>query len=226
MFDRIAGRYDLLNRLLSFGLDGGWRRRTVSALVLPPDARVLDIATGTGDLAREILVAVPGARVIGLDPAPEMLSIATRKLAAAGLGDRVEFRQGTAEELPFPDASFDGVAIAFGIRNVPDVPAALAEMARVTRPAGRIAILELLEPDHGPLASLARIHVRHLVPRMGALISSPAAYRYLQESIRRFPPLGVFAAEMERSGLRVMSARRLSFGAVGLFVAAPGISPS
>ena len=138
MFDRIARRYDLLNRVLSFGNDQRWRRRAVRSLDLDParPARVLDLATGTADLAILIARTHPAAKVIGVDPAERMLEEGRRKVEAAGLADRVELVPGDAETLPFPEAHFDAVTIAFGIRNVPDRLRGLREMARVTRPGG------------------------------------------------------------------------------------------
>lgn len=221
MFDRIAGRYDLLNRLMSLGLDRGWRRRTVAALPQTPGARVLDLATGTADVALEVLRQNPAATVVGLDPSPKMLEIGAAKVAALGLGERIELRSGRAEDLPFADDSFDGVTIAFGIRNVPDRARALAEMARVTRRDGRVAILELGEPSSGLLAPLARFHVRRLVPRLGAWLSGDREYRYLQTSIAAFPTATELARRMAEAGLEVLAVRPLAFGACNLFVARP-----
>src|SRR5690606_29717358 len=139
MFDAIADRYDLVNRVISLGVDQSWRRKTVAALELWQGARVLDLATGTADLAIQVALDTPGATVIGLDPSERMLALGRRKVHDALLTDRVELQQGDAQALPYPDNSFDGVCIAFGIRNVPDRRRALAEMARVTRKGGRTA---------------------------------------------------------------------------------------
>ncbi|HEU0031356.1 MAG TPA: bifunctional demethylmenaquinone methyltransferase/2-methoxy-6-polyprenyl-1,4-benzoquinol methylase UbiE [Kofleriaceae bacterium] len=221
MFDRIAGRYDFVNRVLSLGLDKSWRRRTVRALNLGEQPRVLDLATGTGDLAIDIARMAPGATVIGLDPSHEMLAVAERKLARRELGDRVSLVVGDAQQLPYRNCELDAVTIAFGIRNVPDRMQALREMARVVRPGGRIAILELCEPKRGVLGKLARLHTRHVVPRLGALLSGAREYRYLQTSIAAFPPAEEFAAMMERAGLHVIEVVPLTFGACTLFVATP-----
>jgi demethylmenaquinone methyltransferase/2-methoxy-6-polyprenyl-1,4-benzoquinol methylase len=221
MFDKIAARYDAMNRVLSFGLDRGWRRRTVRALQLGEAPRVLDLATGTGDLAIDIACMHPGATVIGLDPSREMLAIAERKLAARGLADRVTLVRGDAQRLPYRDCEMDAATIAFGIRNVPDRLAALREMARVVRPGGRVAVLELGEPRRGVLARAARFHTRHVVPRLGALLSGAREYRYLQRSIAAFPPSPEFAALMERAGLHVVEVAPLTFGVCTLYVATP-----
>lgn len=219
MFDAIAPRYDLLNRVLSLGIDQGWRRRTVSALRLAPGARVLDLATGTGDLAIQIARREPAASVVGLDPSTRMLAIGQSKVEAAGLGARVTLILGDAQRLPFADGSFDAITMAFGIRNVPDRPRALAEMARVLRPGGRVAILELSEPRSGLMGHLARIHVHHVVPRLGALLSGAREYRYLQQSIAAFPSPEEFAEVMRQSGLAVIEVTPLSFGVAALHVA-------
>jgi demethylmenaquinone methyltransferase/2-methoxy-6-polyprenyl-1,4-benzoquinol methylase len=221
MFDGIAPRYDLLNRLMSFGLDRGWRKKTVRALALAPGARALDLATGTADVAMAIARTHPDCRVVGIDPSLGMLEIGRRKLADQNLADRITLQAGDAQALDLDDDSFDGVCIAFGIRNVPDRARALAEMARVTRPGGRVAILELSEPQRGLLAPLARFHIRRLVPRLGALLSGSNEYRYLQRSIAAFPPPEEFADLMRAAGLDVLAVTPLSFGVCHLYVGTP-----
>jgi len=221
MFDRIAGRYDLLNRLMSMGVDQSWRRKTVLAMNLPPGARVLDLATGTADLALMIARHHPDAHVVGSDPSIQMLEVGMEKVTRGGLDDRVELHVGDAQALPYADDSFDGCCIAFGIRNVPDRSAALAEMARVTKPSGRVAVLELGEPNVGWLSPIARFHVRKVIPRLGGMLSGSREYRYLQESIAAFPPTDEFARQMQASGLHVLEVKPLTFGACTLFVAEP-----
>lgn len=221
MFDRIAHRYDLLNRVLSLGIDQGWRRRAVRALDLDPGARVLDLATGTADLAILIARKTPDANVVGLDPAERMLAVGRTKTTKAGLDDRVELITGDAQKLPFPDDSFDGVTIAFGIRNVPDRPMALREMARVTRPDGRIAVLELSEPGGGLIGRVAKFHVHRLVPWIGGLLSGAREYGYLQQSIAAFPPADEFARIMEDAGMDVLRVERMILGVCHLYVAEP-----
>ena len=224
MFDAIADRYDLLNRILSFGADRRWRRKAVEALELRPGARVLDVATGTADLAILIARLDPTLRVEGLDPAEEMLRIGRGKVARAGLAKQIQLRAGDAAALPYPNAVFDAVCIAFGIRNVPDRDRALREMARVTRPAGRVAVLELADPGRGLCSRVARFHVHVLVPRIGALLSGHREYRYLQESIAAFPPPDRFRNMMEAAGIRQVEHRLMSFGACCLFVGCPDSS--
>jgi demethylmenaquinone methyltransferase / 2-methoxy-6-polyprenyl-1,4-benzoquinol methylase len=221
MFDRIAHRYDLLNRVLSLGIDQRWRRRTVRALALDTVAgrgRVLDLATGTGDLA--LLVARSHAHIAvdGLDPSERMLDEARTKIRDAGLADRIKLVTGDAQSLPYPDGSFDGVTIAFGIRNVPDRALGLREMRRVTRPGGRVAVLELSEPGGGLLGRIARFHVRTVVPRIGALLSGAREYRYLQESIAEFPSASEFAGMMGEAGLEPVRVIPLTLGVCHLYV--------
>jgi demethylmenaquinone methyltransferase/2-methoxy-6-polyprenyl-1,4-benzoquinol methylase len=225
MFDAIAGRYDLLNRVMSMGIDQYWRRRTVAALELEPGARVLDLGTGTADLAMRMARSYPDAHVVGLDPSANMLSIGARKVRRAGLGDRIHLDLGDAQALPFEDGSFDGCAIAFGIRNVPDRAQALREMARVTRPGGRIAVLELAEPRRGLLGMVARWYIRRVVPWLGGLLSGMREYRYLQQSIAAFPPPEQFAEQMRESGMAEVAARPLTFGVCTLYVAQPSAVP-
>ena len=219
MFDRIARRYDLLNRVLSFGIDIGWRRQATRALGAA--RRVLDLATGTGDLALEIARQLPEAQIIGSDPSENMLEVGRVKIADKGLQARIEMVVGDAQKLPFADREFDGVTIAFGIRNVPDRPRALAEMARVTRDGGRIVVLELTDPRRGVMAPFARFHVHWLVPRLGALLSGAPEYRYLEKSIARFPSAEEFADVMRGAGLRIIEVRPLTFGVAHLFIAEP-----
>jgi demethylmenaquinone methyltransferase/2-methoxy-6-polyprenyl-1,4-benzoquinol methylase len=219
MFDAIAPRYDLLNRILSGGVDRRWRRKTVRALALPDGiTHVLDVATGTGDLAIEIARRHPGAQVVGVDPSTQMLAVGRKKVDRCGLAARVDLVAGDAESLEFPDDSFDGATIAFGIRNVPDRARGLAEMTRVVKPGARVCVLELSEPRRGIIAPLARFHVHVLVPRIGALLSGAKEYRYLQRSIEAFPPPEEFAAMMEKAGLEIEKVQPLTFGVCHLYV--------
>ncbi len=217
MFDAIATRYDLLNRVLSLGLDRGWREALVRAMALEPGDHALDLATGTGDVAVAIARAHPEARITGVDPSAGMLAVGRDKLARAALEDRVTLVQGDAQALPFDDDDFAASCIAFGIRNVPDRALGLAEMARVTRPGGRVVVLELGEPRSGLLAGAVRFHIRQVVPRVGAALSGAKEYRYLQRSVAAFPTPERFAAMMVEAGLEVQPPRALGFGAAWLY---------
>jgi demethylmenaquinone methyltransferase / 2-methoxy-6-polyprenyl-1,4-benzoquinol methylase len=237
MFDRIAARYDFVNRVLSLGLDQRWRRRVVRAMGLDTRnrgrkndtrgqwfgdrPRVLDVATGTGDLAIEIARSCPGASVIGLDPSAGMLGVAKRKLVKRGLTDRVSLVIGDAQQLPQKNCEIDAATIAFGIRNVPDRGLALRELARVVRPGGRIAVLELGEPRRGVLAAAARLHCHHIVPKLGGWLSGSREYEYLQRSVAAFPPAEAFADLMRQSGLDVIEVVPLTFGVCTLYLATP-----
>ena len=177
MFDGVAPVYDVMNRLMTAGLDGGWRRAAVDAVVRPGDA-VLDVACGTGDLALE--ASARGARVTGLDFSPEMLERARRKSCA------VEWVEGDALALPFDDGSFDAATIGFGVRNLADAGRGLAELRRVLRPGGRIAVLEITRP-RGPLAAFYRVWFDALIPAAGKVLPGGLAFTYLPASVRRFP---------------------------------------
>lgn len=219
MFDAIAERYDLLNRLISFGLDQGWRKRTIASLELGAEPTVLDLATGTGDLALMTKELHPSATVLGVDPSKNMLAIGAKKSEKKGLA--IDFRVGDAQSLELEDASIDAITMAFGIRNVPDRPRALREMARVTKPGGRVAILELSEPKRGVMSALARFHIHTMVPAIGGAISGRREYGYLQRSIAAFPAPEEFAEIMRGGGLDVLEVAPLTFGVVCLYVATP-----
>jgi demethylmenaquinone methyltransferase/2-methoxy-6-polyprenyl-1,4-benzoquinol methylase len=212
MFDRIAPRYDLLNRLLSAGTDVHWRRACVSALALPPGGRVLDFCTGTADLLIEALRRDPTRRGMGVDLAPEMLRRGLAKLAGRGLHGRGLLAAGDAERLPLASSAFDAAMVAFGIRNVGDPLAALREVQRVLRPGGRLAVLEFGLPS-GVLGPLYRFYFARLLPLIGGLISGDReAYAYLPASVSRFPDPPAFAELVERAGFREVRWQRLSAG--------------
>jgi demethylmenaquinone methyltransferase/2-methoxy-6-polyprenyl-1,4-benzoquinol methylase len=219
MFDAIAHRYDRLNRLLSVGLDRRWRRQAVDALGLPPDARVLDVCTGTADLAMTASRHRSRPRaVLGIDFAGEMLALGRGKLAAAGLST-VRLARGDACRLPCAASSVDAVTVGFGIRNVSDTSAAVAEMFRVLKPGGRLAILEFGEPSLPLLRSIYLWYFRRVLPRIGRLLSKHTeAYAYLPASVSAFLTPGAFVALLRTSGFAPVSVNRLTFGVVYLYV--------
>lgn len=221
MFDAIASRYDLINRVISLGIDQPWRARLIESIGPRSGHRILDLATGTGDVGLMLLKGTPDAHIVGFDPSRKMLDIAQEKVNQKGVAGQMELVQGEAESLPFERASFDSCVMAFGIRNVVDRPAALREMARVVKPGGRVAILELSEPRSGVLGPLARFHIHRIVPTVGALLSGAREYHYLQESIASFPSPEAFAAQMRSCGLDMLATVPMTFGAVCLFVASP-----
>jgi demethylmenaquinone methyltransferase/2-methoxy-6-polyprenyl-1,4-benzoquinol methylase len=217
MFDRIAGRYDLMNTLMTGGLDRLWRRAALDAAEASAGQRLLDVATGTGKLALSAAERVgPSGRVVGLDPSGEMLARARR--AGARHAERVTWVQADAQALPFADATFDAVTIAFGLRNLPDVGAGLREMARVTARGGRVVVLEIAEPSGGAAGLVYRTWFQQVVPRLGALAGSAAAYRYLPESVDRYPPPRRVGELMADAGLGGVQWRWLIGGMVTLHV--------
>lgn len=221
MFDQIAGRYDFVNRVLSLGLDQRWRRRVIKELDLAANARVLDVATGTCDLAIAIAKAVPAGKVIGVDPSAQMLKVGAVKLAKRGLDHQIELVQGDCMALPQATGEVDAATIAFGIRNVPDRAKGLRELARVTRRGGRVAVLELGEPKKTLFGRFAAFHSHHMVPRLGALLSGQREYKYLQKSVAAFPSNEEFAQMMRDNGLEVEKVIPMTFGVCTLFIGTP-----
>ena len=196
MFDRIARVYDVMNSVMTAGLHHRWRRRAVELAQVRPGDRALDVATGTGDLAIELSRRVaPGGEVIGSDFSDTMLELARRK------APELTFEWGNALELPYEDASFDAVTVGFGARNFSELGTGLAEMARVTKPGGRVVVLEITTPERPPLSWFFRLWFDRVVPLLGKLAGDPDAYSYLPSSVRRFPGPSELGAELARTGL-------------------------
>jgi demethylmenaquinone methyltransferase/2-methoxy-6-polyprenyl-1,4-benzoquinol methylase len=193
MFDRIARVYDLMNSVMTAGMHHAWRERAADLARVGPGARALDVATGTGDFA--VALARRGASVVGLDFSEPMLEL------ARGKAPDVEFVQGNALELPWPDAEFDAVTVGFGARNFADLDRGLAEMARVTKPGGRVVILEITTPQRAPLSWFFRLWFDRAVPALGRLAGDREAYTYLPSSVRRFPGPEGLAARLVAAGL-------------------------
>jgi demethylmenaquinone methyltransferase/2-methoxy-6-polyprenyl-1,4-benzoquinol methylase len=207
MFDRIAPVYDAMNRLMTAGLDGRWRRLTVEEVVRPGD-RVLDACCGTGDLA--LAAARRGAvSVVGLDFSESMLERARRK------DPTIEWMQADALALPFANDSFDAATVGFGVRNLADLEAGLRELARVLRPGGRLGVLEITRP-RGVLAPFYRLWFDHVIPMLGRLLPGGAAYTYLPASVRRFPGPDELAELLERTGFAGVRYRLFAGGIVAL----------
>lgn len=221
MFDAIADRYDLLNHVLSVGFDRRWRRRAIQSLSLSGGECVLDLCTGTADLAIAARTAEPGAaRVVGLDFADAMLRLGRTKLHRLRLDATVTLVRGDATRIPIADRSVDAVTIAFGIRNVERPDAACAEISRVLRPGGAVAILEFAIPTIPVLRAGYLAYFRYVLPRIGSLVSRHgSAYAYLPASVAAFPSPDEFVKVLRQSGFADVRAIPLTFGIVSLYTA-------
>lgn len=218
MFTRIAGRYDLMNSVMTGGRHHAWRRVTARAVAGAPAGLALDLATGTGDLALAVRAAAPGRVVVGADFSEAMLRHAQAKLAARG-ERRVPLLAADALALPFGDRSFACVTSAFLLRNLADLPAGLAEMRRVTAPGGLVAALEITRPGVRGWDAVFGLCFNHLVPVIGAAVAGDrAAYTYLPRSVERFVTPPQLATLMTRAGLRGVHYRRLGLGTIALHV--------
>jgi demethylmenaquinone methyltransferase/2-methoxy-6-polyprenyl-1,4-benzoquinol methylase len=219
MFDAIAGRYDVLNHVLSAGLDWRWRKQAIRSLRLRGTERVLDLCTGTGDLAIAARAArPPAARVVGVDFAGAMLRIGLDKVRRRGMADAVQLVRGDATRIPVASGSVDAVTIAFGIRNVDDPAAACREMHRVLAPGGSIAILEFAVPTAQPFRTVYMTYFTHVLPRLGRIISGHGtAYEYLPASVGAFRSPDAFNALLRGAGFVGVSAQPLTFGSVMLY---------
>jgi demethylmenaquinone methyltransferase / 2-methoxy-6-polyprenyl-1,4-benzoquinol methylase len=223
MFDAIAPRYDLLNRLLSFGIDRRWRTFAVRQLDIPEQGQVLDIATGTGDVALEIASQTsPTVSIVGADFTQGMLVHGLKKIAATPYAGRIKLVNAPCEELPYPDGSFDGVTIAFGIRNVVDRQAGLNEMCRVLRPGGRVVILEFSNPKNRLFRELYYFYFRKVLPWIGGLLSKRSAYQYLPDSVLEFPDQERFKQLMAEAGFCELHHHDMTGGIATVYV---GVRP-
>lgn len=215
MFARIAPTYDLMNRLMTFGQDQGWRRLMLALCNLPPRGRLLDVGTGTGDIAYEALRRYPGVEAIGSDFTYEMMAAGVGKAPDSSL----PFVQGDTYALPFPDDTFDAVVSGFLVRNVVDRVAAFGEQARVTKPGGRVVCLETTPPSNTPLGPLFQLYFFNIVPLIGGVVSGDGdAYAYLPNSTVGFPAPAMLQQIMENAGLRNVFYRELMMGSVAIHV--------
>jgi demethylmenaquinone methyltransferase/2-methoxy-6-polyprenyl-1,4-benzoquinol methylase len=223
MFSAIAPRYDLLNRLLSAGRDRIWRREAIRETRLPLDGRLLDICTGTADMALEAARQFPAATIAGVDFSRPMIELGRTKAAGARAAERVHLAVAPAEALPFSAEAFDAVTVAFGLRNVPDRRQALAEMHRVLKPGGRAVVLEFTIPPGRLFRGIYLWYFRRVLPAIGGFISrNRAAYTYLPASVSEFPPPLELSAWMEETNFRSVTYRLLTGGIVAIHVGIKG----
>jgi demethylmenaquinone methyltransferase/2-methoxy-6-polyprenyl-1,4-benzoquinol methylase len=219
MFSAIVPRYDLLNRLLSAGRDRAWRRAAIRATGLAPDGWMVDVCTGTADVALEAARQYPGARIVGVDFSAPMIAAARAKVDRAGLPSRIGLQVASAEALPFADGIFGAATMAFGLRNLPDRPSGLREMLRVLRPGGRAVILEFTTPGSAVARGLYRWYSRRVLSPLGRLISGHRfAYDYLPASVADFPPPAGVTAWMTEAGFRDVTHRLMTCGIVAIHV--------
>lgn len=218
MFDDVAPRYDFLNRVLSLGIDQYWRTQAVRLLADEQPARILDVATGTADLAIKAERKLHPREVVGIDLSAKMLSHGRDKLERLGLASRISLVQGDAENLPFPDDSFDAALVAFGVRNFEDLNAGLRGIHRVLRPGTALVVLEFSRPRTPPIKQLYAWYSRHILPRIGGAISpNEGAYEYLPNSVAAFPDGPDFLERMAESGFTDLLWRPLTFGIASLY---------
>ncbi len=219
MFNSIAPKYDFLNRFLSMGIDKGWRKIAINSLIPIQPRYILDVATGTGDLALEAMSLNP-EKIIGLDIAEQMLHIGREKVASKGLSRKIELIKGDCESLPFEDNSFDAITVAFGVRNFQNLEKGLSEMFRVLKPGGRLVVLEFSKPGGFPFKQVYNFYFTYILPVFGNLLSnSKNAYSYLPESVKHFPEGIEFGNFLKNTGYKDIIVKPLTFGTCSLYIA-------
>ncbi|MBX2973941.1 MAG: bifunctional demethylmenaquinone methyltransferase/2-methoxy-6-polyprenyl-1,4-benzoquinol methylase UbiE [Flavobacteriales bacterium] len=216
MFDAISPKYDLLNRVFSLGVDQGWRRKVIRMVAAEPVEKLLDVATGTADLA--IMATKAAKHVTGVDISDGMLAHGRVKVEQKGLQDRITLQQADSAALPFADGAFDAVTVAFGVRNYEDLDKGLREMLRVLHPGGRLFVLEFSKPQRTPMRQLFRFYFHRVMPFVGRLVSKDsAAYTYLPQSVDAFPEGQAFLDMLTQAGGREAKARPLTGGIATLY---------
>jgi demethylmenaquinone methyltransferase / 2-methoxy-6-polyprenyl-1,4-benzoquinol methylase len=225
MFDRVAGRYDALNSVMTAGLHHRWRQRAAARAELSPGDAALDVCCGTGDLTLELAARVsPGGRAVGCDFSEPMLDLAREKAAGRGT-DGVRFEWADALRLPYDGERFDAVTVGFGVRNLADLDVGLREMARVLKPGGRVVILEITQPTRPPLSLFYSLWFDRVVPLLGSFSSEPGAYSYLPESVRSFPAPRALAEKMDRAGFQRIRYTVLAGGIIAIHSGVKGPLP-
>lgn len=221
MFAEIAGRYDLMNHLLSLNIDRYWRWRTVKLVPPQGETPILDVCTGTGDLALAYYKAGQGrVPIVATDFCPEMLAVGEKKKQRIGVNGQVEFLEADTQELPFEDDRFQIVSVAFGLRNVSDTDVGLREMTRVCKPGGKVAVLEFSMPRWQPMKGIYQLYFRYVLPRVGQMMAKNQqdAYEYLPQSVGEFPHGEALAQRMAGVGLKDVTFRPFTFGIATLYV--------
>lgn len=220
MFNRIAPYYDLLNRLLSLGIDTIWRKKAIALLREKQPQMVLDVATGTADLALETARQLDAEQIIGIDISTQMLDIGREKVAKKGLSKVIQLREGDSENLPFANNTFDAITVAFGVRNFEDLERGLAEMQRVLKPGGQLIVLEFSKPRVFPFRQVFNFYFKHILPFIGRITSKdPKAYRYLYESVQAFPEGERFLSILTKTGFKSNRCIPLTLGICSIYSA-------
>lgn len=221
MFDRISSKYDALNHLLSLNIDKVWRRKAAKEVAKHQPATILDLATGTADLAIALAKRNPQAHIVGMDISEKMLEIGKKKVAKQKMDPQIELRVGDAASLPFVDNTFDTVTVAFGVRNFEDLDKGLSEIHRVLKPNGQAVILEFSMPERFPVKQLYRFYFKRLLPFIGRIVSKDkSAYSYLPASVEHFPKPNIFVEMLAQKRLSNGQAKPLTFGIATLYTAA------
>ena len=221
MFNNIAGRYDFLNHFLSLGIDKGWRRKAIAEVALVQPQQILDVATGTGDMAIAAAKTIRPKRIAGIDIAGQMLDVGRKKIAAQALDKIISMQTGDSESMPFATGEFDAVMCAYGVRNFEHLAAGITEMYRVLRPGGKVVILEFSHPTGAVIKPLYQFYFRYILPTLGKLVSKHSkAYTYLPASVMAFPEGKMFCEILAQCGFKEPQARPLTFGITTLYTAA------
>ncbi len=219
MFNDIAGKYDFLNHFLSMGIDKQWRKKAIAEIGKIAPKKILDVATGTGDLAIAASSLKPGG-IIGVDIAEQMLEVGRKKIIDLNLSDTITLQSGDSEHLQFDTDTFDAITCAYGVRNFENLEAGLTEMCRVLRPGGKLAILEFSHPQNFPVKQAYSFYFRYILPTLGKMVSGNGrAYTYLPESVKAFPEGKVFCGILEKCGFKEAKAKPLTLGITTLYTA-------
>lgn len=213
MFNKIAFRYDFLNRFLSGGIDRGWRKKAIAGLDAQRTKIILDVATGTADMPVLMMKQLNPEKITGIDISEGMLKLGKKKIAKLKLEQQISLQTGDAEEIQFPEASFDAVTVAFGVRNFQNLENGLKEMNRVLKTGGKLVVLEFSKPTKGFFLPFYKAYLRFIAPRIGKMVSGNLdAYKYLNDSVNAFPEGPAFLNILEKTGYRNSSLRKLSLG--------------